>query len=100
MAKRLLMPKTLRVKDADYAVRVVATIPDDPKGRLVGLCCAETETIYLAKNQSDRDLLKTLIHEILHAVEFEWDIDIRHKQIYALEEPLYRLIADNFGLKR
>lgn len=63
-------------------------------------CFGETDpekrTIKLKKGMSPRSTLTTFIHELLHAIEFESDIKIKHKQIYELEAGIFELLVDNF----
>ncbi len=41
-------------------------------------------------------LLRTFVHECLHALEFEYNIQIRHKTVYELEEAICAFLIDNF----
>jgi hypothetical protein len=43
-----------------------------------------------------RLLLATLVHEILHVIEFEYPVKIKHKVIHKLEEGLVEILLDNF----
>jgi hypothetical protein len=88
-------PKTLNVKDETYEIRMVARIPGETKG-LSGLCDGDRRIIWIRKNQSPVGLFRTFTHEVLHALEFEWKIPIRHKMVYQLELALSALMTDNF----
>ena len=37
----------------------------------------------------------TFLHEILHAIEYEYGIEIPHPLVHALEEPIRRLLVEN-----
>lgn len=87
-------PKEILVREEWYEVRFAQVIPGEPKSTL-GLACQETKTIWIKLGQSPRDRFKTLMHEIMHIIEYEYDLKIPHRLIYALEEPLIRLILDN-----
>ena len=43
-----------------------------------------------------RLLLATLIHEILHVIEFEYPLKLKHKTVFKLEEAITEIILDNF----
>ncbi len=89
-------PKSLIVKDASYSVKFVRKFPPRAgAGSLDGYCCYESQTIYLRLGQKKTERLSTAIHEVLHALDVEWDIGLTHPQIYRLEEALLRLLGDN-----
>lgn len=93
MLKRKDYPKTLHIGSEIYRVKFVRKF-DDPS--VVGECDPEEKEIRILCKQSSEDTLKTFIHELCHAVlEFEHDIEIKHKLIYALEEPIFRFLRDN-----
>jgi hypothetical protein len=52
--------------------------------------------IRIKKDISPRETMSTFIHELLHVVEFEADIPIKHKTIHRLEKALFELLVDNF----
>lgn len=41
------------------------------------------------------DFLDTLIHELAHAIEFSYEIDIQHALIHRMEAPIRDLIIQN-----
>lgn len=89
-------PREVRVRDATYRVRFARRIPGEPADT-VGLCdSGDDKTIWIKMGQSPRDRFKTYIHETTHALCDEWRLpDVTHRLIYALEEPLLRLLVDN-----
>lgn len=92
MLKRSEYPKTLHVGTEIYTVKFVRKLPNTT----VGECDPEAKEIRILCGQSREETLKTFIHEIIHAlVEFEHDIEIKHKLVYALEGPLYQFLRDN-----
>jgi Zn-dependent peptidase ImmA (M78 family) len=60
-----------------------------------GECCADGE-ILIALGQNRDEVLRTLVHELFHAIEFAYEIKIPHALIYKLEGPVAELIKDNF----
>jgi len=91
------IPRQLLVKDQIYSVRFVKNLPDEIKGTTIGLCCAETQTIYIKQGLSKAERVSTFFHELLHAIEFEFEFDMPHKLIYRLEGPLAQVIVDNLA---
>ena len=51
--------------------------------------------IAIKSGLSKRALLETLLHEVLHAVEYEYKLPIPHALIHKLEKPLLRLLIAN-----
>ncbi len=88
-------PKFLNVKDERYQVLMVDKIPGEA-ATLSGLCDGDVKKIWIRKNQSPAGLFRTYVHEVLHALEFEWHIRIRHETIYQLEIAIAALMEDNF----
>jgi hypothetical protein len=96
MIKRRDYPKELHIGDAIYKVKFVRKLE---KGT-VGLCDPSEYEIKILCGQSPEETFKTFIHEVLHALlEFENDMEIKHKMIYDLEKPLYQLLRDNWFRK-
>lgn len=86
-------PKEIIIKDESYRVCFVDVI--DGKDTL-GQTDSGTQVIHLKKGQTLEETLKTLIHECLHALEFEYDIKISHKAVYQLENAIFDLLIKNF----
>ena len=99
MAWRLKdIPRTLVVGKHVWEVRFVRKMPFADKDRgTLGICSDDDKEIYVRLGIGKSEQAKTLIHEILHAFEFEYNFSIPHELIYKLEEPIYRLLCDNWG---
>jgi hypothetical protein len=93
MLKRSDYPKEVHVGDATYAVQFCRKMP--AKNDL-GETDPSTQTIKIKVGQGKEETSKTFIHELIHAVELEHDLEIPHKLVYALEAPLFQLLRDNF----
>lgn len=91
--KKSEYPFRIKINKVFYTIIFVEQIEyRDP----FGLCDFERKVILLKNKQSQKDLFKTFLHEILHAMEFEYNIPITHKIIYQLEESVFQLLKDNF----
>ncbi len=87
------LPHKIRIK-AKCAYQIVWVDRfDDENCR--GLCDSGNKHIYLLKGMSDSLALETLFHEMLHAVELEYEFAIPHKAIYGLEQALHKLLKLN-----
>lgn len=60
--------------------------------------CSDDGVIEISqrKNKNGKERLKTFIHEMMHAIEFAYEIEIDHDTIEKLEEPICNFILDNF----
>ena len=63
-----------------------------------GLCDSEAKTIYIRIKSDHKDMFRVLIHEVLHAIEFENEVDIPHKHIDQLDHGLARFLKNNWKL--
>lgn len=93
-------PATLRVGDRTYRIRFVKSIRrcNRPvgKGATIGLHDPARVEILIKQGLSEDDTLKTLLHELVHAIEYEYEIKISHSGVYKFEEALFDFICANF----
>lgn len=87
-------PRQLQIGENLWDVVFCRRIPGEPETTL-GLCDPSEARIYIRMGQSPEERMKTLIHELAHAVAFEWNVREDHAVIHKLEEPLLRLLIDN-----
>lgn len=53
-----------------------------------GLCDLDSKIIYLTMGMDKITAMQTLVHEIMHALEEEWGMDLPHEIIETLEHPV------------
>lgn len=87
-------PKYLYVADERYQIKLVSKIPGE-SNNCMGLCDDGEKIIWIKKTLSPMGLFRTLMHEALHAIECEYDLKLKHKQVWALERALTALLVDN-----
>jgi len=61
-----------------------------------GECDPSTLVMQIKRNKDKQLMRDTLIHELLHAIEYSYEIEIGEKMILILERPLRKFIEDNF----
>ena len=90
------IPKKVRIK-SDVAYNVIEKIMgDDYKGhKILGECLYKSKEIFINLDQSETEKIKTLIHEVIHCIEFEYKMEINHKSVVTLEVALYRILKLN-----
>lgn len=86
-------PREIMVGEDLWAVRFVRRLPEDSQ---LGLCDPSEQTIYIRLGQTQEERLKTFLHELLHAIEYEYKIVMPHRLIHRLEDPLARFLIDNY----
>lgn len=96
MLKKRFYPEKIKVGNTYYTLELVPFIEEKNGEVTRGYHYPDEKKILLLSTLSQKDLFSTFIHECLHAIEEEHNIKIRHKLIYAIEEPLANLIHDNF----
>lgn len=84
-----------RIKIKNKVVYEVVWVDSFEDGNTVGECRFDVKQIALKMNQSEKELMKTFIHEVLHAIEFERGVKIPHKTIYQLEDALFYILFHN-----
>jgi hypothetical protein len=87
------IPRTILVGDTVWDVRFVRRILEDKTA--VGQADFDEKEILICLGIGKKEQAKTLIHELLHAFECEYKINLPHELIYKLEEPIYRFLCDN-----
>jgi len=88
------VPSKIKIKGRVFYQVVWA---DEIKGNpdTMGLSEPNEKTIYLKLGMSESETLKTLIHEVIHAIEFEWNEPIPHRITYTLEEGIFKVLKLN-----
>lgn len=93
---KLDFPKSIRVGTVDYKILVTNRIPKVNGQKIYGLCCSGERKIWVRKSLPPDEQLSTFWHEVLHALDFEFEIEgLTHDLIYNLEQPLSWFFQDN-----
>jgi len=94
--KTIMLPRQKDYPDRIYFQNEIYKVRFKKKLDCYGLTNARKKTITIKAGMSARETLATLIHELLHVLEFETPIKLKHKTIYKLEEGIVELLLDNF----
>ena len=92
------LPEFLLIGDSIWSVKLVRKI-DYPRHKVritVGLADPETCVISLKKSLSTEDKLEYFVHELIHALDHEYDLNIPHKLVYKLQKPIADFLRANF----
>lgn len=82
-------PKEVFLRDIKYKILFVKGLKD------IGQTDPNKRVIRIRAGMSKNETFKTFIHEILHFLEFEHPVNLKHKIIYQLEEAIFALLSDN-----
>lgn len=88
----------VKVKDAVYTAKLTGRIPriEGPDEKLMGYCCPEKKLILIRESIPAEEALEYYVHELLHALDFEYDLGLKHSVIYRLQYPIAKLLLDNY----
>ncbi len=88
------IPSRIRITGrVSYEVLYSDVIKNDP--HCMGMCDPNTRQIIIKNGMSEAKQIKTLVHELLHSIEFESKTPIPHKVTYALEAGIYKVLKLN-----
>lgn len=100
LPKKSQFPATILVGSTVWSVRFVREIEQG----YLGLCDSTTNTIYIKQGQSPKERLSTFLHEVLHAFEYEYGMDLssktienrgEHELVNDLESAILYFLLDN-----
>lgn len=87
------LPNVIRITNkVSYELLFIDEFPD---GKTFGECRFNTKQIIINKNQSNTEMLKTVIHETIHAIALENDINLTESHVVGLEKGLFRVLKLN-----
>lgn len=89
------IPKDLWVKEELWSVKFVRKLKMG-KIECRGLTDPSTRTIYILQGQSYIERADTFFHELIHAFEIEYGINLKHSHVYLLGEAFAKILVDNF----
>ena len=98
MRRKPTLPSRVRIKrDITYDI----VYSDDLGADTIAECRPEPlRQIAIKNNLSNKELIKSFLHELLHAIEFEHDLKISHSLVHELEEPIYKVLILNGWIKK
>lgn len=85
----------IHINDETYTIKFVKRIPGEKKD-VVGLCDDTKRIIHVRSGLTKSQMFRTYLHEVLHAMDAEWEIKLTHRQVYLLEKALGDLFLSNF----
>lgn len=87
------LPNRVKVGDSVYSISYVDKIDKDDT--LFGICHLWKKKIKICKRQPLDQIHSTLLHEILHAVAFEFGFKLKERKVRQLEGGLVKMFRKN-----
>lgn len=88
-----LIPPRIRITSkVTYEVVYIKEFKDSD---IMGETRHWSKQIVLGDNQTDKEKIETLIHELIHAISDENDLGITETQVHALEKGIIKLLTLN-----
>jgi len=89
------IPKNLKICGKDYTVQFDPTMATEEGYSALGFHRGALQLIQINPNYSQSMQDSTLLHEIIEAINYSFELGMEHKQISALEEVLYQVLKEN-----
>lgn len=86
---------TIPCKDGGTQIYSIRWVKKFKEKTTLAECDPGSYEIRIKIGQTKAELFQCFIHEVLHAIEFEFPIDLSHRNIYKLEEALFQLLRLN-----
>ena len=85
--------KHMKIMGHDYAL---VMNPDLQREMATpGACCAGTLKIQIDPGAPESRKEEALLHEIIEALKYHLDLELKHDKLSALSEGLYQVLRDN-----
>lgn len=86
------IPQTIHILGQDFTIEFIK----DKKGRdFIGRCFPHANKIQICQDLPDDKLFQTYLHEVLHAIDENLNMGLKHKTIDTLSVALYQFLKDN-----
>ena len=84
-----------RIKIKNKVVYELVWVDEFADSDTLGECRPWASQIAIKNGQSDKQEMKTFLHEMLHAICEERGIKVSHRAIYQLEDALFYILFHN-----
>ena len=88
------IPNTIKLKSKVKYEIIFADVIGEKESTMAE-CRYDFKQIVIKNGQSETETWKSFIHELIHAIEFEFRIPIPHKITYLLEDAVFRVAKIN-----
>ena len=93
------LPSTLKIAGYQYNVVYEVHRSRDRGVNNPASCNSRAQTIWIDSDQHREGQESSLIHEIIEALDYHYELKLDHQTIATLETALYQVLRDNKLLK-
>ncbi len=98
---RIKFPSSITINGSTWSINQLRTVdhPEIADGWIAhtwGYCDIERKRLEVLKRLGDRNKLRTLVHELFHAIEEEYDLQLEHKVLDAFSIAIADTLISNF----
>lgn len=86
------MENTLKILGKTYRVKFVDKVDEEDS---LGLCKDAEQEILLRIDQPQDCLRDTLLHEIVHAIDFQLHLGLKERQVHCVATGITAVLLDN-----
>ena len=83
------VPEKLKIGGFTYTISLSDTMPE------LGTCNPDHLLIKICNNQPVEKKMSNLLHEIIEAINYIYDLDLEHTAVKILDATLYQVLKDN-----
>ena len=90
---------TMNIGAHTWQVRFVSKMPSECEHEhehVYGLCDPGSQTIYVDETSAYSMRLSTFLHELMHAIESIYDVDIDHRDLNLVSDVMTQVFMHNF----
>ena len=84
------IPKRVKILGQIYTVGYQSEMQDD-----MGECDYQNNTITLLSGMPEEKMMQTFLHEIVHAIDFTMNLNLKENQVDNMSVALYQILKEN-----
>jgi hypothetical protein len=92
---KLKVPSEIQVGGKAWTIKEVTTDNDLETPSMFGRCRPELQTIYYLKDCTEDGARDTVLHELIHALDWHAQLKLKEKQVHVLASLLVECMWDN-----
>ena len=85
---------SVRLLGKHITVTEVEVVPNAPQGA-VGFNSCNDLTIMLLNKQAEDSKKDTMLHEVIHMLDYDYQLGLKEKQVHCMASGLYSFLRDN-----
>jgi hypothetical protein len=89
------IPETIKIGAHVFTVEMVQNLRNENGGGVCGMCNGAECRIRINPGYPQSTNEATLIHEVIEAINYLYELGLEHQQITSLEEVLYQVLKEN-----